>query len=59
MTKAYSKLAKRLRQTGGGVQDDETGDQSERSQFQVLDFYIDADGPDENTPFEAVNLWGT
>ncbi|KAJ3483167.1 hypothetical protein NLJ89_g12086 [Agrocybe chaxingu] len=49
LKKSYQKQAKRLRKTGEGVDGDE-----EREQ---MEYYIPAEGPNQSTPMEAVNLW--
>ncbi|KAF8814097.1 hypothetical protein BYT27DRAFT_7250358 [Phlegmacium glaucopus] len=50
----YKKHAKRLRQTGEGVQENEDGLQGSE---ETLSFYIMGDGPCVETPPHAVNIW--
>lgn len=52
LRKTYSAHAKRLYQTGGGVQDGETQETDEYSSC-----YIPPDGPDATTNIEARNIW--
>ena len=54
----YVKLAAKLKQTGGGLKDGESSDIEDGSPDVVMDFYIPPDGPDENTPESARNLFG-
>lgn len=56
MTKIYLKHAKRLQGASSGVCYDETSDNSEQSQ--LLEFYINVDGPNANTLAEVQNIWG-
>ncbi|KAL4066340.1 hypothetical protein V8B97DRAFT_2111370 [Scleroderma yunnanense] len=53
----YVKLAAKLKQTGGGLKDGEGSDIGDDSSDVVIDFYISLDGPDENTPESACNLF--
>ncbi|KDR82164.1 hypothetical protein GALMADRAFT_59519 [Galerina marginata CBS 339.88] len=53
-TIANRKQAGRLRQTGGGLDEN---DGSSQSRDEELDYYIPADGPNASTPAAAVNLW--
>jgi len=48
----YRKHAARLRQTGGGLDDENP----ENSQNKRLKYYIPGEGPDESTPGDALNL---
>ncbi|KAF8811785.1 hypothetical protein BYT27DRAFT_7208178 [Phlegmacium glaucopus] len=50
----YKKHAKRLHQTGEGVQENEDGSQGSE---ETLSFYIMGDGPCVETPPHAVNIW--
>ncbi|GLB43954.1 hypothetical protein LshimejAT787_1501380 [Lyophyllum shimeji] len=53
LQKNYTKHTKRLRQTCSGL-DNPTEDANTN---QYLDFYISAEGPVKDTPFQAKNLW--
>jgi hypothetical protein len=53
LTNCYRKHAKRLRQTGEGVDNDDGSQGSE----ETLSFYIMGDGPCVETPPHAVNIW--
>jgi hypothetical protein len=52
----YKKHAARLRKTGEGVQDSQSGTQSQ-AEGETMDFYIPGEGPDESTPEYALNIW--
>ncbi|KAF8158491.1 hypothetical protein B0H34DRAFT_656928, partial [Crassisporium funariophilum] len=56
LQKQYIKHAKRLRQTGGGLEG-ESQTQSQGDGNQYLDFYVPPDGPDHDTHPTAKNLW--
>ena len=56
LTRVYWKHADRLRQTGEGVENNDSSDQE--GQERVLDFYIPGSGPTGSTPAFAVNVWG-
>jgi hypothetical protein len=55
MTKAYKKHAAKLRQTGGGLEDEN----HVNSQEEHMRYYIPGEGPNESTPQDALNLWRT
>ncbi|KAH8790798.1 hypothetical protein DL96DRAFT_1771704 [Flagelloscypha sp. PMI_526] len=70
MIKKYNKLAKQLRVTGGGLNDPNASQdknpeadkpnpvaETHDSEYQELEFYVPAEGPTENTPDRAKNLW--
>jgi hypothetical protein len=52
LTKGYEKHAKRLRKTGEGV-DSQEGSNCES----YMPYYIMGDGPSDDSPSWAVNLW--
>jgi hypothetical protein len=52
----YKKHAARLRKTGEGVQDSQSGTQSQ-VEGETMDFYIPGEGPDDSTPEYALNIW--
>jgi hypothetical protein len=54
--KEYKTEAALLRQTGGGVQDN-SEDRGQGDDSVRMRFYVPGDGPQEDTPEEAVNLW--
>jgi len=54
LTKIYRKHAKRLWQTGEGVQENEDGSQGSE---ETLSFYIMGEGPCVETPPHVVNIW--
>ncbi|KAH7918100.1 hypothetical protein BV22DRAFT_1051964 [Leucogyrophana mollusca] len=54
-TKTYKRHAAKLRTTGGGLRKDGNDDNCSDDEF--CDFYIGADGPDDNTPNDAKNIW--
>ncbi|KAI0026358.1 hypothetical protein K488DRAFT_9105, partial [Vararia minispora EC-137] len=53
--KRYTEHAKKLQKTGSGV--DAEQQQPSNNPVQYMDFYIYADGPDEETPDYAKNIW--
>ena len=53
LTKTYRKHAARLRQTGGGLEDENCAN----SQEEHIKYYIPGEGPNETTPVDALNLW--
>ncbi len=55
--KMYRKHAARLRQTGEGVGKGENSQDSDCAEEQ-LSYYISGEGPNAQTPADAVNLWG-
>ncbi|KAF8833443.1 hypothetical protein BDN67DRAFT_917010 [Paxillus ammoniavirescens] len=55
LTKTYKHHAKKLRTTSGGICADEDSSPSDDEEF--CEFYIKADGPDENMTDEALNIW--
>lgn len=60
MCKEYKLLAARMTVTGGGV-GDLTLDQAEAmlaQDNQSPNLYVGPEGPSEDTPGDAVNLWG-
>ena len=56
LTKTYKRHAVKLRTTGNGVREEGDNDGSDSEEY--CNFYIGADGPDENTSDEAKNIWG-
>jgi hypothetical protein len=54
LTAQYQKHVKRLQVTGGGIDDDESENDTPD---QFMEFYIAADGPDDSTSDHAKNLW--
>ncbi|KAI0027987.1 hypothetical protein K488DRAFT_59902, partial [Vararia minispora EC-137] len=54
--KKYTEHAKKLQKTGSGV--DAEQQQPSNNPVQYMDFYIYADGPDDETPDYAKNIWG-
>ncbi|KJA21478.1 hypothetical protein HYPSUDRAFT_202842 [Hypholoma sublateritium FD-334 SS-4] len=56
LTKTYRKHATWLRQTGEGVGEGENSQDSDRAEEQ-LSYYISGEGPNAQTPANAVNLW--
>ena len=57
LTKTYKHHAVKLRTTGNGVREERDNDGPSDSE-EYCDFYIGADGPDENTSDGAKNIWG-
>ncbi|KIK74405.1 hypothetical protein PAXRUDRAFT_19905 [Paxillus rubicundulus Ve08.2h10] len=49
----------KLRMTGGGIQAPDGEDHSPSDDDEYCDFYISADGPNDTTTAEALNIWGT